>query len=178
MHTFFWGCWGLFIVVRSCLLSLQSKPHNLAEQATQACWTSLSGLLDKPFLLVEQVSRNVVGKSGPSSRLGTHAKGWALPSLGMCMWISWTRQWAYWAYWALFHNLSSSDCIIIGVQYALYGDLTVNMRLWGLCRLLSTFFFFFFGPARFVFCKRREQYFRFAPASKKDASHSYLISLS
>ena len=108
MHTFFWGCWGLFIVVRSCLFSLQSKPHKLAEQATQACWTSLSGLLDKPFLLVEQVSRNVVGKSGPSSRLGAHARGWALPSLGMCMWISWTRQWAYWAYWALFHNLSSS----------------------------------------------------------------------
>ena len=108
MHTFFWGCWGLFIVLRSCLLSLQSKPPKLAEEATQACCTSLSGLLDKPFFLVEQVSRNVVGKSGPSSRLGAHAKGWALPSLGMCMWISWTRQWAYWGYRALFHNLSSS----------------------------------------------------------------------
>ena len=70
------------------------------------------------------------------------------------------------------------DCIIIGVQYALHGDLTVNMRLWGLCRLLSTFFFFFFGPARFVFCKRREQCFRLAPASKKDAPHSFLINLS
>ena len=37
----FWGCWGLFIVVRSCLIFLQSKPHRLAEQAPQACWTSL-----------------------------------------------------------------------------------------------------------------------------------------
>ena len=51
-----------------------------------------------------------MGKSGPSSRPGAHVKGWALPSLGMCMWTSWTRQWAHWAYWALFHNLSSSAC--------------------------------------------------------------------
>ena len=49
-----------------------------------------------------------MGKSGPSSRPGAHVKGWALPSLGMCMWTSWTRQWAHWAYWTLFHNLSSS----------------------------------------------------------------------
>ena len=105
------------------------------------------------------------------------------------------------------------DCVIIGVQYALYGDLTVNMRFWGLCRLLSTFFFFFFfgldyifqflvnlvwilwgrneskpasslfalgpkDPHGFIFCKRREQYFRLAPASKKDAPHSYFINLS
>ena len=62
----FWGCWGLFIVVRACLLSLQSKPHRLAEQASQTCWTSLSGLLDKPPMLVEQVSWNVMGKSRPS----------------------------------------------------------------------------------------------------------------
>ena len=43
------------------------------------------------------------------------------------------------------------DCVIIGVQYALYGDLTVNMRLWGLCRLLSTFFFFFFLGLDYIF---------------------------
>ena len=35
-------------------------------------------------------------------------KGWALPSLGVCMWASWTRQWAHWAYQALAHNLPSS----------------------------------------------------------------------
>ena len=46
-----------------------------------------------------------MGKSGPSSRLGAHAKGWALPSLGMWMWTSWTRQQAHWACWALFHDL-------------------------------------------------------------------------
>ena len=62
----FWGCWGLFIVVRSCLIFLQSKPHRLAEQASQTCWASPSGLLDKPPMLVEQVSWNVMGKSGPS----------------------------------------------------------------------------------------------------------------
>ena len=105
MHTFFWGCWGLFIVVRSCLLSLQSKPHKLAEEVIQTCWTSLSGLLDKPLLLVEQVFWNVMGKSGPSSRLGAHAKGCALPLSGMWMRTSWTRQQAHWACWALFHNL-------------------------------------------------------------------------
>ena len=46
-----------------------------------------------------------MGKSGPSSQPGAHAKGWALPSLGMWMWTSWTRQQAHWACWALFHNL-------------------------------------------------------------------------
>ena len=53
-----------------------------------------------------------MGKSGPSSRLAAHAKGWALPSLGMWMWTSWTRQQAHWTCWALFHdlhNLPSSD---------------------------------------------------------------------
>ena len=33
-------------------------------------------------------------------------------------------------------------------------------------------------PHGFVLCKRREQFFRLIPTSKKDASHSCLISLS
>ena len=57
-------------MVRSCLLSLQSKPLRPAEQASQTCWASLSGLLGKPPMLVEQVSWNVMGKSGPSSYRG------------------------------------------------------------------------------------------------------------
>ena len=50
-------------MVRSCLLSLQSKP-------LRPCWASLSGLLGKPPMLVEQVSWNVMGKSGHSSYRG------------------------------------------------------------------------------------------------------------
>ena len=57
-------------MVRSCLLSLQSKPLRPAGQASQTCWASLSGLLGKPPMLVEQVSWNVMGKSGPSSYRG------------------------------------------------------------------------------------------------------------
>ena len=108
--------------MRSCLLSLQSKPHKLAEEVTQTCWTSLSGLLDKPLSLVEQVSWNVMSKSGPSSRLGAHAKGWALPSLGMWMWTSWTRHQAHWACWALFHDLHNLPSSILKIHFIPWGS--------------------------------------------------------
>ena len=52
-----------------------------------------------------------MGKSGPSSGLGAHARGWALASLGMWMWTFWACQQAHWACWALFHNLPSSGMI-------------------------------------------------------------------
>ena len=54
-----------------------------------------------------------MGKSGPSSRLGAHAKGWALPLLGVWMWTCWTRQQAHWACWALFHDLHNLPSSVI-----------------------------------------------------------------
>ena len=45
-------------------------PPFLVEQASHPCRASLSSLQSKPLILVEQVSWNVVGKSGPSSYQG------------------------------------------------------------------------------------------------------------
>ena len=56
-----------FLRVLGPFYSSEVLPPFLAKQVSQTCWTSLSGLLDKPPLLVEQVSWNVMGKSGPSS---------------------------------------------------------------------------------------------------------------
>ena len=70
MRTFLWGCWDLFIVVRSCLLPLQSKLLILVEQVSYPCRASFLSLQSKPLILAEQVSWNMVGKSGPSSCRG------------------------------------------------------------------------------------------------------------
>ena len=45
-----------FLRVLGHFYSSEVLPPFLAEQASQTCWSSLSGLLDKPPLLVEQVS--------------------------------------------------------------------------------------------------------------------------
>ena len=59
-----------FFRVLGPFYSGEVPPPFLVEQASQTCWASLSGLLGKPLMLVEQVSWNVMGKSGPSSCRG------------------------------------------------------------------------------------------------------------
>ena len=103
------GVGAFFIVVRSCLLSLQSKPFILAEQASHPCRASFSSLQSK-FSETWQASLGLRPVRGPR-------EGWALPSSGLWTWACWARQWAYWARQALSHILSSSKSILFfGVQ--------------------------------------------------------------
>ena len=98
---------GLFIVVRSCLLSLQSKSHPcgasliLAEQVF-SLW-SKSSPCRASLLLAEQVFKDLKlgGQVWAFVLLGAPHKEWALPSLGPWIWACWARQ-------ALSHILSSS----------------------------------------------------------------------
>ena len=103
---------GLFIVVRSCLLSLQ--PKSFPCRASLILVGQVFSLWDKscpcspsPFL-VEQVFRNLKrgGQVWAFVLSGTPHKEWARPSFG-----PWT--WTYWARQALSHILSSSIYIFL-----------------------------------------------------------------
>ena len=59
-----------FLRVLGPFYSGEVLPPFLVEQASQTCWAILSDLLGKPLMLAEQVSWNVMGKSGPSSCQG------------------------------------------------------------------------------------------------------------
>ena len=98
---------GLFIVVRSCLLSLQSKSHPcrasllLVEQVSSL--QSKSSPCRASLILAEQVFLNLKlgGQVWAFVLSGALHKEWARPSLG-------PRTWACWARKALSHILSSS----------------------------------------------------------------------
>ena len=98
---------GAFIVVRSCLLSLQPKSSPC--RASLIIVGQVFSLWDKSYLcspspfLAEQVFRNLKrgGQVWAFVLSGTPHKEWARPSFGPWTWSCWARQ-------ALSHILSSS----------------------------------------------------------------------